>query len=121
MSWIDSFIPIDSEVVKDIAEGSETRAEGSSKRAREDLQQESTKKQKVDDDDDDKEKEDLKQCFEIVPKEEVAINDIPLAIKPTSIIEFYREDLENLWMVVKAKHGYKMPEEAYERVLWGEI
>ncbi|GJX83822.1 putative ribonuclease H-like domain-containing protein, partial [Tanacetum coccineum] len=40
MSWIDSFVPIYSKVVKgskDRAEGSETRAEGSSKRAREDL------------------------------------------------------------------------------------
>nr|GFC44507.1 hypothetical protein [Tanacetum cinerariifolium] len=99
---------------------------------------ESTKKQKVDDDD--KEKEDLKQCFEIIPVAEVAINVIPLAIKPAPIIgfqihrkgrngyyeimradesaktyllfsqllkEFDREDLENLWKVVKAKHGYK--------------
>nr|GEW56890.1 reverse transcriptase domain-containing protein [Tanacetum cinerariifolium] len=44
MSWIDSFVPMDSKVVKDRAEGSETRAEGGSKRAGEDLQQESTKK-----------------------------------------------------------------------------
>ncbi|GKB76645.1 hypothetical protein Tco_0943540 [Tanacetum coccineum] len=41
-----SFVPVDSEVVK----GSKDRAEGSSKRVREDLQQESTKKQKIDDD-----------------------------------------------------------------------
>ncbi|GKF51743.1 hypothetical protein Tco_0148210, partial [Tanacetum coccineum] len=39
---------------KDRAEGSETRAEGSSKKVGEDLQQESTKKQKMEDD---KEKE----------------------------------------------------------------
>ncbi|GJS52027.1 hypothetical protein Tco_0625389 [Tanacetum coccineum] len=41
MSWIDSFVPMDSKVVKgskDRAEGSETKAEGSSKRAGEDLQ-----------------------------------------------------------------------------------
>ncbi|GJT94436.1 hypothetical protein Tco_1089954 [Tanacetum coccineum] len=107
MGWIDSFVPMDSEVVKDRAEGSETRAEGSSKRAGEDLQQESTKKQKVDDDD--KEKEDLKQCFELVLEEEVAINAIPLATKPTHI------------RLVKAKHGNTRPEEAYERVLWGDL
>ncbi|GJS58154.1 hypothetical protein Tco_0652938 [Tanacetum coccineum] len=35
--------------------------------------------------------------------------------------EFDKEDLENLWKVVKAKHGYTMPEEAYERVLWGDL
>ncbi|GJZ80702.1 hypothetical protein Tco_0645696 [Tanacetum coccineum] len=52
-SWIDSFVDMDSELVK----GSETRAEVSSMRAGEDLQQESTKKQKMDDD---KEKEELK-------------------------------------------------------------
>nr|GEU34678.1 ribonuclease H-like domain-containing protein [Tanacetum cinerariifolium] len=131
----------------------EPRAEESSKRAGDDFQQESTKKQKVDDDND-KEKEDLKQCFEIVPVEEVAINAIPLAIKPAPIVgfqihrkgrndyyeimradgsdktyllfsqllkKFDREDLENLWKVVKAKHRYKMPEEAYERVLWGDL
>ncbi|GJS94433.1 hypothetical protein Tco_0801401 [Tanacetum coccineum] len=58
---------MDYEVVKeskDRAEGSKTRAEGSSKRAGEDLQQEFAKKQKMDDD---KEKEELKQYFEIVP------------------------------------------------------
>ncbi|GJT77917.1 hypothetical protein Tco_1044642 [Tanacetum coccineum] len=59
---------------------------GNSKRASEDLQQESTKKQKVDDDD--KEKEDLKQWFKIVSIEEVAINVIPLATKPTPIVDF---------------------------------
>ncbi|GKA82048.1 hypothetical protein Tco_0788796 [Tanacetum coccineum] len=72
---------MDSKVVKgsrDRAEGSETRAEGSSKRAGEDLQQESTKKQKMDDD---KEKEELKQCFEIVPDDgdDVTIDATPLS------------------------------------------
>ncbi|GKC11045.1 hypothetical protein Tco_1007827 [Tanacetum coccineum] len=32
-----------------------------------------------------------------------------------------REDLETLWKLVKAKHGNKRPEEAYERVLWGDL
>ncbi|GJT30045.1 hypothetical protein Tco_0910320 [Tanacetum coccineum] len=31
--------------------------------------------------------------------------------------EFDREDLENLWKLVKAKHGNTRPEEGYERVL----
>ncbi|GKD91929.1 hypothetical protein Tco_1371766 [Tanacetum coccineum] len=83
MSWIDSFVPMDFEVVKgskDRVEGSETRAEGSSKRGGEDLQQESTKKQKMDDD---KEKEELKQCFKIVPDDgdDVTINATPLSVK----------------------------------------
>ncbi|GJX21342.1 hypothetical protein Tco_0224019 [Tanacetum coccineum] len=32
-----------------------------------------------------------------------------------------REDLETLWKLVKAKHGSSRPEEAYERVLWGDL
>ncbi|GJV34899.1 hypothetical protein Tco_1407376 [Tanacetum coccineum] len=32
-----------------------------------------------------------------------------------------REDLETLWKLVKAKHGSSSPEEAYERVLWGNL
>ncbi|GJZ42830.1 hypothetical protein Tco_0590085 [Tanacetum coccineum] len=32
-----------------------------------------------------------------------------------------REDLEALWKLVKAKHGLTRPEEAYERVLWGNL
>ncbi|GKD00323.1 hypothetical protein Tco_1170597, partial [Tanacetum coccineum] len=79
MIWIDSFVLVDSEVVKgtkDRVEGSETRAEGSSKRAGEDLQQDSTKKQKMDDD---KEKEELR------------------------LKNFDREDLEVLWRIVKAR------------------
>ncbi|GJS61802.1 hypothetical protein Tco_0656586 [Tanacetum coccineum] len=31
-----------------------------------------------------------------------------------------REDLETLWKLVKAKHRNTRPEEAYERVLWGD-
>ncbi|GJU41839.1 hypothetical protein Tco_1194796 [Tanacetum coccineum] len=62
--------------------------------------------QKVDDDD--KEREDLKQCFEIVPGEEFVFHVIPLAVKPAPIL-------------VKTKHGYTRPEEAYERVLWGDL
>ncbi|GKD39196.1 hypothetical protein Tco_1259403, partial [Tanacetum coccineum] len=32
-----------------------------------------------------------------------------------------REDLETLSKLVKAKHGNTRPEEAYERVLWGDL
>ncbi|GJZ35106.1 hypothetical protein Tco_0580923 [Tanacetum coccineum] len=129
----------------------ETREESGSKRAGDELEQESSKRQKVDDD---KEREDLKQCFEIVPDEEFVVHAIPLAIKPAPIVgfqihragrqgsyeiirangstktytlfsqlikEFGRQDLENLWKLVKTKHGYTRPEEAYKRVLWGGL
>ncbi|GKB75853.1 hypothetical protein Tco_0942748 [Tanacetum coccineum] len=34
---------------------------------------------------------------------------------------FDKEDLETLWKLVKAKHGYTRPEEGYKRVLWGDL
>ncbi|GKF27042.1 hypothetical protein Tco_0082936, partial [Tanacetum coccineum] len=32
-----------------------------------------------------------------------------------------KEDLEILWKLVKAKHASSRPEEAYKRVLWGDL
>ncbi|GJZ00973.1 hypothetical protein Tco_0518934 [Tanacetum coccineum] len=117
-----TFVPMDSEVVKgskDKAEGNETIAQESLKRA-----------------------------------EEVAIDAIPLATKPLSIVDwkiikegkigyfqiikadgssrryssmiemlrnFDRDNLETLWKLIKAKHGNTRPEEEYERVLYGDL
>ncbi|GKC03048.1 hypothetical protein Tco_0994658 [Tanacetum coccineum] len=52
-------------------------------------------------------KEDLINAIKIVQDDEVAIDVIPLATKPTPILikSFDREDLKNLWKLVKAKHG----------------
>ncbi|GKE43410.1 hypothetical protein Tco_1470694, partial [Tanacetum coccineum] len=68
--------------------------EGSSKRARDELEQEVTKKQKVDDVqetakvDDDQESAKIKELIEIIlDKEEVAIDAIPLATKPPTIVD----------------------------------
>ncbi|GJZ17766.1 hypothetical protein Tco_0553889 [Tanacetum coccineum] len=64
----------------------------------EDLQQESTKKQKMDDD---KEKEDLKQCFEIIPNDG---DDVTIDATPFKMLKnFDREYLEVLWRIVKAR------------------
>ncbi|GKF48119.1 hypothetical protein Tco_0141370 [Tanacetum coccineum] len=58
----------------------------------------------------------------VLDKEEVAIDAIPLAIKPPSIVDcFDKEDLETLWKLVKAKQGSTRPDEGYERVLWGDL
>ncbi|GJW79780.1 hypothetical protein Tco_0143755, partial [Tanacetum coccineum] len=105
ISWIDSFVHVDSEVVKgskDRAEGSETKAEGSSKRAREDLQQESTKKQKMDDD---KEKEELKQCFEIIldDGDDVTIDATPLSVKILIVdYKIYQEGKKSFFQIIRA-------------------
>ncbi|GJX84152.1 hypothetical protein Tco_0333633 [Tanacetum coccineum] len=118
----------------------EDLVEGSSKRAGEELEQESTKKQKVDDD---KETAELKQCLEIIPdEEEVAIDAITLVVKSPKIVDwkihkerkksfyqivradgksqmyrifsqmlksFDKEDLEDLYKLVKARYGSTRP------------
>ncbi|GJU43983.1 hypothetical protein Tco_1201249 [Tanacetum coccineum] len=106
MKRVNTFVDMDTELVK----GSETRTEGSSKRAGEELESENLKKQKLDENveaevDDDQEEAEMKKHMEIVPDDE----------------NIDREDLETLWKLVKAKHGLTRPEEAYERVLWGDL
>nr|GEV17775.1 hypothetical protein [Tanacetum cinerariifolium] len=60
--------------------------EGSSKRVGTELEQESVKKQKIDDD---KDIAELQQLVKILPDEEgVAIDVIPLAVKPPSIVDW---------------------------------
>ncbi|GJS39450.1 hypothetical protein Tco_0564493 [Tanacetum coccineum] len=102
---------MDTELVggsKGRAEGSETRAEeSSSKRAGDKLKQERIKKQKIDDD---QEEAEMKKHMEIViDEEEIAVDAIPLATNPPII------------KLVRTKHGNTRPEEAYERVLWGDL
>ncbi|GJW33818.1 hypothetical protein Tco_0053850 [Tanacetum coccineum] len=68
------------------------------------------KRQKVEDD---KEIAKLKQLMKIIPdEEEVAINAIPLAVK---------EDLEDLYKLVKAKYESTRPVEDLDLILWGDL
>ncbi|GJY83203.1 hypothetical protein Tco_0496579 [Tanacetum coccineum] len=105
--------------------------------------------------DEDKETYELQSLMKVIPdEEEVAVDAIPLATKPPSIVEFKilkegktsyfqiiradrsskrystfihmlrsfdREDLETLWKLIKAKHGYTRLEEDYKRVLWDDL
>ncbi|GJW71152.1 hypothetical protein Tco_0128069 [Tanacetum coccineum] len=126
--------------------------EGSSKRAGEELEQESTKKQKVDED---KDTTELQSLMKVIPdEEEVTIDVIPLAVKSPSIVDwkihkegkksyyqivradgksqmyrvfsqmlksFTREDLEDLYKLVKAKYGSTRPVEDLDLLLWGDL
>ncbi|GKB62146.1 hypothetical protein Tco_0918332 [Tanacetum coccineum] len=96
MKWVDSFVPMDTEVVK----GSKSQAEGSKKRTREELESDNSKKQKIDEnveaEVDDEAK--MKKLIEIVPDDEVAIDAIPLATKSPIIVD---------WKIIKeGKMGY---------------
>ncbi|GKE12593.1 hypothetical protein Tco_1416144, partial [Tanacetum coccineum] len=155
MKRVNIFVDMNTELVESTKKeksskkaDAEIALESISKRESDELEQEKAKKQKVDDD---QETAELQKLMEIVFEEEgVAIDAIPLATKPPSIVDFKiikegkisiyqiiradgslkrysavihmlrsfdREDLETLWKIVKARHGYTRPEEGYERVL----
>ncbi|GJX41398.1 hypothetical protein Tco_0256388 [Tanacetum coccineum] len=84
---VNTFVDYKTELV----EGSEKRAEDSTKRAGTELKQEVAKKQKIDDAkvDDDQEEARMKELMNIVPdEEEVAIDVFPLTTKPLCIIDW---------------------------------
>ncbi|GKF69834.1 hypothetical protein Tco_0202891 [Tanacetum coccineum] len=88
------------------AEGSKTRAEGSSKRAREELEQESSKKQKLEED---KESEELKQCLEIVP-DDVTIDATPLSTKSLTIVDYkiHKKERKIFFQIIRADGKHQM-------------
>ncbi|GJZ18301.1 hypothetical protein Tco_0554424 [Tanacetum coccineum] len=74
----------------------------------------------------DKEKEDLKQCFKIVQDDEVEIDAIPLATKPTPIVNFqiHRKGRNGYYEIMRVDGSaktYLLLEEGYKRVLWGDL
>ncbi|GJS61292.1 hypothetical protein Tco_0656076 [Tanacetum coccineum] len=86
---VNSFVPIDSEVVK----SSVTKTKGSFKRAGDELESDKSKKQKIDEHveaekDNDQEEAEMKKHIEIVKDDEVAIDAIPLATKPPMIVKY---------------------------------
>ncbi|GJS07941.1 hypothetical protein Tco_0364737 [Tanacetum coccineum] len=86
---VNSFVSMDSEVEK----SSVTRTEESSKRARDELEFDKSKKQKIDkhveaEKDDDQEEAEMKKHIDIVKDDEVTIDAIPLATKPPMIVEY---------------------------------
>ncbi|GJZ97304.1 reverse transcriptase domain-containing protein [Tanacetum coccineum] len=97
-----SFVHMDSEVVK----GNKDKAEGSKKRTRKGLDEESVKRQKIEDD---AEKAELKLCLEIVPYDDKAVNFKPLATK-SPIVDWKTQILgEEIYYLIKRADGsYKM-------------
>ncbi|GJU80185.1 ribonuclease H-like domain-containing protein [Tanacetum coccineum] len=99
---VNTFVDIKTELV-----------EGSSKRAVEELEQESTKKQKVDEDKDTVEHQSL---IEVILDEEKMLQLMFQMIK-----SFDREDLEDLYKLVKARYGSTRPVEDLDLVLWNDL
>nr|GEV34291.1 hypothetical protein [Tanacetum cinerariifolium] len=103
MDYVNNFVAMDSEAVKD-------RAIESSKRAEEGLEQESAKKHKLVEqvqaivaDDDNVE---LKRCLEIVPKDDddVTVEATPLFSKSPTIVDYkiYKEGKKSYFKIIRA-------------------
>ncbi|GJV53962.1 hypothetical protein Tco_1449703 [Tanacetum coccineum] len=94
------------------------KEESSSKRAGDELEQEKTKKQKIDDDE-----AEIKKHMEIVPNDEVEIDAITLDTKPPIIVDWkiIKEGKMGYFQIIRADGSSRRPEEAYERVLWGDL
>ncbi|GJV70709.1 hypothetical protein Tco_1490704 [Tanacetum coccineum] len=153
MKRVNNFVDYRAEMVEDNLKKDEVKVmDGSSKRAGEALEQESTKKQKVDED---KSTTELQSLMEVIlDEEEVTIDAIPLATKPPSIVEwkihkevkksyyqiiradgnsqmykvfsqmlksFSKEDLEDLYKLVRAKYKSTRPVEDLDLVLWNDL
>ncbi|GJZ79593.1 hypothetical protein Tco_0644430 [Tanacetum coccineum] len=94
---------------------SETRTKESSKRAGDELESDKSKKQKIDkhveaEKDDDPEEEEIKNHMKIVQdEEEIAIDAIPLAIKPPMIIEYkiVKEGQKGFYHLIRADGSSK--------------
>ncbi|GKB74442.1 hypothetical protein Tco_0935854 [Tanacetum coccineum] len=91
----------------ELVEGSEKRAEDSTKRAGTKLEQEVAKKQKIDND---QEEAEMKKLIKVVPdEEEVVIDVIPLATKPPSIVDWkiVKEGKIGLFQIIRANGSSK--------------
>ncbi|GJX80630.1 hypothetical protein Tco_0328779 [Tanacetum coccineum] len=98
--------------------GSETRAEGSSNRAIEELEQESSKKQKLEED---KESEELKKCLEIVPDDgdDVTIDATPLSTKSPTIVDYkiHKEGKKSFFQIIRADDNVWKNQQGLVKVL----
>ncbi|GKC13862.1 hypothetical protein Tco_1010644 [Tanacetum coccineum] len=109
MTRVNMFVDKDTELVKESSKKAEAEMaqESSSKRAGEELEQEVAKKQKIDDD---QEEAEMKKLIKVVPdEEEVAIDAIPLATKPPSIVDWkiVKEGKISLFQIIRANGSSK--------------
>nr|GEV59251.1 hypothetical protein [Tanacetum cinerariifolium] len=90
MKWIDSFIPMDTKLVKGsekVAESNEKAKKGSSKRAAGNLEQKDAKKRRIKEEN---EFIELKRWLEIIPEDDndVTIEATPLSSKSPTIVDY---------------------------------
>nr|GEX52921.1 hypothetical protein [Tanacetum cinerariifolium] len=108
---VDTFVDMNTENVEESLKKTQAEVtEISSKRARQELQQESAKKQKLAEQEQAKVADDvtaeLKRCLEIVPKDDddVAIEATPLSFKSPTIVDYkiYKEGKKSYFKIIRA-------------------
>ncbi|GKA67960.1 hypothetical protein Tco_0767877 [Tanacetum coccineum] len=109
MKRVNMFVDMDTKLVKESSKKAkaEMAQESSSKRACDELKPEKEKKQKTDDD---QEEAEMKKLIKVIPDdEEVAIDAIPLATKPPSIVDWkiVKEGKISLFQIIRANGSSK--------------
>ncbi|GJV92019.1 hypothetical protein Tco_1539832 [Tanacetum coccineum] len=109
---VNTFVDFRTELVEgtemeESSKKAEVIEESSSKRAGDELEQENPKKQKLDDD---QEAAKMKELMKIIPdEEEVAVDSIPLATKPPSIVNWkiVKEGKISYYQIIRADGSSK--------------
>nr|GEW81141.1 hypothetical protein [Tanacetum cinerariifolium] len=103
MKRVNMFVDMDTEVVESSKKTEEIAQEGSSKRARDELEQEIAKKQRIEDEN---ESVELKRCLEIVPDDgdDVTIDATPLSSMSLIIVDYkiYKEERKSFFQIIRA-------------------
>nr|GEW45422.1 putative ribonuclease H-like domain-containing protein [Tanacetum cinerariifolium] len=104
MKRVNTFVDYMTELVLDISKKAEAEVtEGSSKRAKEELEQENANKQKMKND---KEFAKLKQCLEIIPDDgdDVTVDATPLSSKSPAIVDYkiHKEGKKSYFQICRA-------------------
>ncbi|GJR27763.1 hypothetical protein Tco_1103995 [Tanacetum coccineum] len=122
------FVDMDTELVNESSKKAEMVQESSSKRAGEELKSDNSKKQKLDENVEAEvnDEAEMKKHMERVSDDEVAIDAIPLATKPPIIVDWkiIKEGKIGYFQIIRADGSLRRntwPEEAYERVLRGDL
>nr|GEU49020.1 ribonuclease H-like domain-containing protein [Tanacetum cinerariifolium] len=106
---VNTFVDFRTKLVEESSKKADAEViKGSSKRAGTELEQESFKKQKINDD---KDTSKLNQLVKIIPeKEGVAIDAIPLAVKPLSIVNWkiQKEGKKSYYKIIRADGSLKV-------------
>ncbi|GJS74661.1 hypothetical protein Tco_0707502 [Tanacetum coccineum] len=106
---IDDFKPIDDD--------SQQQAESTKKRPRADSKEESSKKQKLEEDND-AEKEELRDSMDVVPRDDVAIDNYKIFSE--MLDDFDRQDVIDLHRLVNERYETTSPE-GYDLLHWGDL